>query len=112
MSAPKYIAASTCLIFVFLMFQGYMWHWRPEPGWQPSWWQSHTLATLGFLLSMPAMIPAVILANMGATNTTLGWLTIAFGYILEMGLTYILVYFSTRHLFKRIKGIRPAPSPN
>ena len=55
---------------------------------------------------MPAMIPAVILANMGATNTTLGWLTIAFGYILEIGLTYILVYFPTRYLFRRCYEIR------
>jgi len=83
------------------MFQGYMWHWRPEPGWQPSWWQSHTLATFGFFLSGPALIPTVILANMGATNAILGWLTIAFGFILEIGLTYVLVYFPTRYLFRR-----------
>lgn len=88
------------------MFQGYMWHWRPEPGWQPSWWQSHTLATLGFFLSLPAMIPATILAGMGATNATLGWLAIAFGYILEIGLTYVFVYFPTRYLFRRCHEIR------
>lgn len=101
MKAPKYIAASVCLILVFLLFQAYTWHWRPEPGWQPKWWQSQALATIGFFLSMPAMIPAVILAKMGATNATLGWLTIAFGYILEIGLTYILIYFPTRFLFRR-----------
>ena len=106
MKAPKHIAAFSCLILVFLMFQGYMWHWRPEPGWQPSWWQSHTLATLGFFLSMPAMIPAVILGDMGATSAILGWLTIAFGFILEIGLTYVFVYYPTRYLFRRCYEIR------
>src|SRR5580698_1824774 len=106
MKAPKYIAVSVCLILVFLMFQGYMWHWRPEPGWQPGWWQSHTLATWGFLLSLPAMIPAVILGNMGVTSVVLGWLTIVLGYILEIGLTYILVYFPIGYLFRRCYEIR------
>jgi len=106
MKAPKYIAGSTCLILVFLMFQGYTWHWRPEPGWQPNWWQSHTLATFGFFFSMPAMIPAVILGNMGVTNAILGGLTIAFGFVLEIGLTYVFVYFPTRYLFRRCYEIR------
>jgi hypothetical protein len=55
----------------------------------------------GFILSLPAMIPTVILGGMGATNAILGWLTIAFGFILEIGLTYVLVYFPTRYLFRR-----------
>ena len=83
-----------------------MWHWRPEPGWHPSWWQSETLANIGFALSLPAMMPTVILGEMGATNAILGWLTIAFGFILEIGLTYILVYFSTRFLTKRLYVLR------
>lgn len=101
MKASKYIATSACVILVFLMFQGYMWHWRPERGWQPSWWQSYTLADLGASLSLPAMAPVAILADMGATMAVLGWLAIAFGYILEIGLTYILVYFPIRYFIGR-----------
>jgi hypothetical protein len=101
MRAPKFIAAFVCLLLAFTLLQGWMWHDRPEPGWHPSWWQSHTWASVGFILSLPAMMPAVIVGDMGATNAILGWLTITFGFILEIGLTYVLVYFPTRYLFKR-----------
>jgi hypothetical protein len=106
MKASKYIAVLACLILVFLMFQDYMWHWRPEPGWQPSWWQSHTLATFGFFLSAPAVIPAGILESIGASNAIVLWSAIALGYILEIGLTYVLIYFPTRYLFRRCYEIR------
>jgi hypothetical protein len=105
MRAPKYIAAFTCLILVFLMFQGHMWHWRPEPGWQPRWWQSHTLAMLGVAVCLPAMIPALILSNLGAWSAVLAWAAFASGFIIEFGLTYVLVYFSTRYLFRRLYEI-------
>jgi len=101
MKAPKYIAASVCLILVFLMFQAEMWHWRPEPGWQPSWWQSETLSTLGACLSLPAIIPVGILAAMEASNESLAHLAVVFGYILEIGLTYWFVYSLTKFLFSR-----------
>ena|SRR5579859_2977287 len=106
MRAPKYIASFVCLVLVFLLFQGWMWHWRPEPGWHPSWWQSKALANIGFILSMPAMMPAVLFQSLGASSAVLGWAAIAFGYILEIGLTYVLVYLPTRHLFRRHYEIR------
>lgn len=55
---------------------------------------------------MPAMIPALIVGGMGATNAILGWLTIAFGFILEIGLTYVFVYFPARYLFRRCYEMR------
>jgi len=70
-----------------------MWHWRPEPGWQPSWWQSHAIASIGFILSLPAMLPASVLADMRVTSSAVGWLAIAFGFVVEFVLTYGLVYF-------------------
>ena len=84
-----------------------MWHRRPEPGWQPSWWQSHTWASIGFFLAMPALVPAAILEEMGATNAVLVWLAIAFGFIAEFVVVYCLVYFATRYLFRILYGVRP-----
>jgi hypothetical protein len=101
MRAPKFIAAFVCLLLAFTIFQNWMWPGRPEPGWQPSWWQSHTWAEIGMPLSMPAMIPVLILANLGATSAVLAWVAVAFGFIIEIGLTYVLVYFPTRYLFRR-----------
>jgi hypothetical protein len=101
MKAPRFIAAFVCLLLAFTLFQSWMWHWRPEPGWQPSWWQSHTLAAIGAPLSMPAMIPALILQSFGVTNTVAGQSAIAFGFIIEIALTYFLVYFIARFLLKR-----------
>jgi hypothetical protein len=106
MRAPKLIAVFVCLLLAFTLLQGWMWPDRPEPGWHPSWWQSHTWATVGFALSMPAMFPALILSGLGATGVVLGWAAIAFGFILEIGLTYVLVYFPTRYLFRRLYEIR------
>jgi hypothetical protein len=102
MKAPRYIAAFVCLFVAFAMLQNFMWHWRPEPGWQPSWWQSRALATFGFLTSMPAVLPLVILMDIGFTNIVIGWLAIAFGVIAEFVLIYVVVYFPTRYLFRRI----------
>ena len=102
MRAPKYIAAFVCLLLAFTLLQSWMWPGRPEPGWQPSWWQSHTWADIGMPLSMPAMIPALILASLGAPNSAvLAWVAVAFGFIIEIGLTYVSVYFPTRYLFRR-----------
>ena len=52
------------------------------------------------------MIPVGILAAMGATNATLASLAVAFGYILEIGFTYVLVHSFTRYLFQRRCDIR------
>src|ERR1700677_1817172 len=101
MRAPKYIAAFVCLLLAFTLFQSWMWPGRPPPGWQPSWWQSHTWADIGMQLSMPAMIRALILALLGTTSAALAWVAVASGFIIEIGLAYVLVYFSTRYLFRR-----------
>jgi hypothetical protein len=102
MRAPKFIAAFVCLLLAFTLFQYLMWPGRPEPGWQPSWWQSHTWADIGMPLFMPAGIPVLILARLGAPDSAvLAWVAIGFGFIIEIGLTYVLVYFPTRYLFRR-----------
>jgi hypothetical protein len=106
MRAPKFIASFVCLLLAFALFQSWMWPWWPEPGWHPSWWQSQTWANLGFPLSIPAMIPVAILDRLGATNGGLELAAVAFGYVCEMGLTYILVYFPTRFLFRRLYDLR------
>ena len=101
MRAPKYIASLVWLLLSFVLFQSWMWHWRPEPGWHPSWWQSETLANVGFILSFPAMLPTSFLQDLGASGAVVGWSAIAFGFLLEIGMTYVLVYFPTRYLFRR-----------
>jgi hypothetical protein len=88
MRVPKFIAAFVCLLLAFTLFQDWMWPSRPEPGWHPSWWQSHTWADFGSLLSMPAfmldLFPTMIFQTLGVTNAVAKWLVIAFGYLLKL----------------------------
>jgi hypothetical protein len=106
--APKLIAAFVCLLLAFALFQGWMWHWRPEPGWHPGWWQSRALATVGFFFSLPAMFPAAVVGDIGVTNVLAGWLAISFGVIVELALTYGLFYFLTRLLLRILRPDKPA----
>lgn len=106
MRAPKYIAAFVCLLLAITLFQFFMWPGQPAPGWQPSWWQSRTWADIGMPLFMPAGIPALILAFLGTKSVVLAWVAIASGFIIEIGLTYLFVYFLTRYLFRRYYEIR------
>ena len=52
------------------------------------------------------MMPAGVLQSLGGTNAVLGWAAIAFGFILEIGLTYVLLYFPARFLIKRFYDLR------
>jgi uncharacterized membrane protein YphA (DoxX/SURF4 family) len=106
MRAPKYIAAFVCLLLAFTLFQGWMWPARPEPGWQPSWWQSETWATFGVLLAMPTLIPNLLVQIIGFVNIVTGGLALAVGFITEFVSVYALVYFLTRFLFRRIYDFR------
>ena len=96
------------------MVQSLMWHWRPEPGWHPYWWQSHTWAEtwaeIGFLLSMPPLLPMVVLQSFGITNAilqfVLGCLALVVGFGAYFIFVYTLVYFSTKCLLKLLPRIR------
>jgi hypothetical protein len=102
MKAPKLTAFLACSVLLFLLVQCWAWHWRPEPGWHPQWWQSHSLAMTGFFLSMPAMIPALILQNLGVTSELAGWVAVRFGFIVEFVLTYLLFYFLAKFSFRAV----------
>ena len=83
-----------------------MWPARPEPGWQPSWWQSKTWATFGFIFAMPAMIPTLLVEEIGFVNIATGGLALVVGFIMEFVSVYALVYFPTRFVFRRIYDFR------
>jgi len=100
--APKYIAAFSCLLLGFTLFQGMMWPARPEPGWQPSWWQSGPWAEIGVILALPAMIPMLFAQELGCANIVIGWLAFAVGFLAEFVSLYALVYFPMRFLFRRV----------
>src|SRR5271155_1867896 len=98
MKAQKYIAAFACLFFAFAIVQGFMWHWVPESDWQPSWWQLHSLATLGFIMRMPALLPLETLQIIGVRSFAVCELTMIAGFIVEFVLICALVYFPTKYL--------------
>jgi len=52
------------------------------------------------------LLPRTIWVTLGVTNAFAVWSTIAFGYTIEFGLTYALVYFPTRYLFRHHYEIR------
>lgn len=104
MKAPKYIAVFVCLFFAFAIVQGFMWHWVPESDWQPSWWQLHSLATLGFIMQMPALLPMQTLPFIGVRSFAVAELTMIAGFVVEFALIYFLVYFPAKYLFKTLYG--------
>jgi hypothetical protein len=93
MKAPGYIAIFVSLLLAFTLLQGMAWPVRPESGWQQSWWQSHTWANVGHLLSLPAMIPAVILENCGIFHSSILLSATVFGFLVEIAFVSVVVYF-------------------
>ena len=104
MRAPRLIGILVCLFSAFAVFQSWMWQWRPEPGWQASWWQSHTLATIGFFLSLPAAFPAMILGTIGVTNILAERAAFWFGFIVELALIYGAVHSVTKFFFRFLRS--------
>jgi hypothetical protein len=96
MKLPGYIAVIVCLLLVFLLIEGLTWPWRPEPGWQPGWWQSHTLAKVGHLLAMPAMLPMLILENCGIFNHGIEVSAMVFGLLVEIVIVFVVAYLLAR----------------
>jgi hypothetical protein len=94
MKAQRYSAGLVCLFLVFCAFQGVMWHWRPEPGWHPSWWQLHSLAWFGFYVLMPlTVIPTMALMSYrGVDNDAVLWTTLVFGILLEFAFVYLAAF--------------------
>ena len=90
MKAPRYFAGLVCLFFAFAYFEGVMWHWRPEPGWHPSWWQIHSLAWFGFyVLGVLSVIPTAVVGSIFEIEShTISWLAFTFGILLEFALIY------------------------
>jgi len=107
MKAPRYIAAFVCLFLVVLILQGMLWHWKPAPDWQPGWWQFRSLATVGYFLSMPALLFVVFLQWCGVMGNALTVATF-FALIAEVIAIYVAVYGLARRLLESANGVRPA----
>jgi hypothetical protein len=105
MKAARYIAIFISLLLAFTLLQGLTWPVRPQPGWRPGWWQSHTWANVGHLLSLPALIPALILENCGIFNGPVLSSATVFGLLLEMAFLSIVIYFVIRRLFELYSDI-------
>jgi hypothetical protein len=97
MKLPGYVAIVVCLLLVFMLFEGLTWPWHPQPGWQPGWWQSHTLAKVGHLLFMPAMIPVLILENFGIFNHGIELSATVFGLLVEIVVVFVVAYLLARY---------------
>jgi hypothetical protein len=88
MKPERIFAVVSCMFVVASIVQGLMWHWRPEPGWHPAWWQSHTWAILGQLLAMPCAVLPVLLQELGVEANALLWASLAVGFALELLVVY------------------------
>ena len=88
MKTPRLFAVFVCLVLAFTIFQGSRWHWRPEPDWHPSWWQSHTWARVGFIISLPIPLPVVFLQEAGVSSDWILWPALAIGVVCEFAVTY------------------------
>jgi hypothetical protein len=107
MKTPRQFAAFVYLFCVFSLFQGLMWHWRPEPGWHPSWWQLHTLAWFGFFIIMPlTVMPVVFLQSFDISNDAVLWAAFVFGILFEFALVYLLAYGFAKLLSRILHGFR------
>jgi hypothetical protein len=96
MKAAGYIAVFLSLLLAFTLLQGMAWPMVPEQGWQQSWWQSHLGANIGHLLSLPAMVPALIVGNCGIFNRGILLLITAFGLLVEVASFSVLAYLIAR----------------
>jgi hypothetical protein len=108
MKAQRHFAGLVCLFTVFCAFQGVMWHWRPEPGWYPSWWQFHSLAWFGFYVLGPlTVIPvAALQAYGGVENDAALWAAFVFGVLLEFAFVYLVAFAVANRVLKCIHGFR------
>ena len=100
MNAPRYITIFVCMLLAFMLLQGLMWPLRPKADWQPGWWQSPILAGAGHILSLPAMIPGLVLENLGVFNPGVLLSVTAFGLLVEMAFVSVVVHFITRRWFE------------
>jgi len=96
MKASGYIAVSVCVLLAFTFLQGITWPVRQMPDWQPDWWQCHTWANAGHVLSLPAMVPALVLENCGIFNRSVILPAIALGMLVETASISLVVYFVAR----------------
>jgi hypothetical protein len=107
MSAPRQFAGYVCLFCVFSAFQGVMWHWRPEPGWHPSWWQLHTLAWFGFYICLPLnLFPVVILRIWGVTSGAVLWPALVFGVLFGFAVVYLLAFGFAKVISRSLHGFK------
>ena len=100
MRAPRYVAIFVCVLVAFTLLQGLMWPVRPDPGWQPGWWQFPALAGAGHILCVPGLIPALILENLGIFNNGILMSAAAFGLLVEMALVFVAAFFIARQWFE------------
>jgi hypothetical protein len=88
------------MLLAFTLLQGLAWPVRLRQGWQPEWWQSHIWANVGHLLSLPALIPALILENLGIFNHGIELVLTVVGLLAEMAIFSVVVYVIVRRLFE------------